>query len=177
MDRLRAAWVWISEPSHRFVPLFLGILWALTTLTRKIPKTAIQSFLETTALIDYFLLDAFLDGVSQRGTTLTHDGFSVQVVTECTGLFEAVILVSAVLAYKARWSERGIGIVLGVFVLYFLNIIRIGFLLLVGRYAPRFFDFAHIYFWQSLLIVFITGIWLGWIHYFVRDEKDTPLHA
>jgi hypothetical protein len=110
MDRLRAAWIWISEPSHlyyRFVPLFLGILWALTTLTQKIPQTAIQSFLETTACIDYFLLDAFLDGVSQRGTTLTHDGFSVQVITECTGLFEAVILVSAVLAYKARWSERG----------------------------------------------------------------------
>ena len=177
MDRLRAAWIWISEPSHRFVPLFFGILWALTTLTQKIPQKAIQSFLETTARIDYFLLDAFLDGVSQRGTMLTHDGFSVKVITECTGLFEAVILVSAILAYKARWSERGIGIVLGVFVLYFLNIIRIGFLLLVGRYAPRFFDFAHIYFWQSLLIVYITAIWLGWIHYLVRDETNNSVHA
>ena len=68
MDRLRAAWIWISEPSHRLVPLFLGILWALTTLTQKIPQTAIQSFLKTTAWIDYFLLDAFLDGVNQRGT-------------------------------------------------------------------------------------------------------------
>ena len=177
MDRLRAAWIWISEPLHRLVPLFLGILWALTTLTQKIPQTAIQSFLKTTAWIAYFLLDVFLDGVKQRGRTLTYDGFSVEVITECTGLFEAVIFVSMVLAYKARWSERGIGIVLGVFAIYFVNIIRIGFLLLVGRYAFRFFDFAHIYFWQSLLIVFITGIWIGWIYYFVRDETDPPLHA
>jgi exosortase H (IPTLxxWG-CTERM-specific) len=177
MDRLRAAWIWISEPSHRLVPLFLGILWALTTLTQKIPQTAIQSLLKTTAWIDYFLLDAFLDGVSQRGRTLIYDGFLVEVITECTGLYEAVIFVSMVLAYKARWSERAIGIVLGVFIIYFLNIIRIGFLLLVGRYEPRLFDFAHIYFWQSLLIVFITGIWIGWIRYFVRDETDPPLHA
>lgn len=177
MGRARAAWIWISEPWHRFVPLFFGILWALTTLTQKIPKKAIRSFLETTASIDNFLLDAFLDGVSRSGRTLMYDGFSVTVITECTGLFEAVILVSAILAYKARWSERGIGIVLGVFVIYFINIIRIGFLLLVGRHTPGFFDFAHIYFWQTLLIVFITGIFLCWILYFVRDETDPPIHA
>ena len=177
MEKLRAAWIWISEPSHRFVPLFLGFLWILTTLTYKIPLTTIDQFLEATAWLDYKLIDAFFDNVSWRGATLTHDGFSVQVIAECTGLFEAVILVSAVLAYKATWRERAVGILLGVSVLYLLNIIRIGFLLLVGRYAPQYFDFAHIYFWQSLLIVYITAIWLCWIHYFVRDEKDPPLHA
>ena len=66
---------------------------------------------------------------------------------------------------------------LGVGILYLINIVRIAFLLLVGRFAPKFFEFAHIYFWQSLLIVFITAIWLAWIHYFVKDETSNPLHA
>ena len=177
MQRLRAVWIWISEPSRRFIPLFLAFLWILAKLTEQIPQAAMERFLEVTAWIDFQLVDLFFDKVSLRGTTLMHDGFAVRVITECTGLFEAVILVSAVLAYKASWRERGIGTVVGVSILYLINIIRSAFLLLVGRYAPEFFDFAHIYFWQSLLIVFITAIWLAWIHYCVRDETSSPLHA
>ena len=126
MEKLRAAWVWISEPSRRFIPLFLGILWILSTVTGKLmPQTSLTWFLKATAWLDYQLVDLFFDNVTQRGTALTHDGFSVQVIVECTGLFEAVILVSAVLAYKATWRERAIGILLGVSTLYLINVMII----------------------------------------------------
>jgi exosortase H (IPTLxxWG-CTERM-specific) len=177
IERIRAVLAWIWEPSHRFIPLFLGFLWVLTKLTEMIPLSVYRSFIEATAWIDYQLLDLFFDRVTQHGINVTLDGFAVQVIVECTGLFEAVILVSAVLAYKATWRERGIGIALGVGILYLLNITRIAFLLIVGRYAPQFFDFAHVYFWQSLLIVFITAIWIGWIYYFVSDEASSSVHA
>jgi exosortase H (IPTLxxWG-CTERM-specific) len=170
MHRLRAAWNWISEPSRRFIPLFLGCLWLLTKLTEAIPRPVIRDFVEATAWVDYRLLDLFFDNVTRNGSTVSYDGFSVRVISECTGLLEAVILVAAILAYKATWRERAIGITLGTILLYSINIVRIDVLLLIGRHTPQFFDFAHIYFWQSLLIVFITAIWLGWVHYFVREE-------
>jgi exosortase H (IPTLxxWG-CTERM-specific) len=174
---VRAAFDWIREPSHRFIPLFLVYLWLLSKLSDMIPPPQMQAFLRATAWIDAALLAPFFESVTQNGTTVTLNGFAVQIITECTGLFEAVILVSAVLAYKASWSERLIGIGLGVSILYAINLVRIAVLLLVGRYLPQFFDFAHVYFWQSILIVFITALWLVWIHYFVDDETSPPLRA
>lgn len=174
MERLRAIWSWISEPAHRFIPLFLACLWVLTELTDRIPEPAIDAFLQATTWVDYQLTDLFFDRVTQRGTTLTLDGFSVQVITECTGLLEAVILAAAMLAYPATWRERGIGLAVGVALLYSINVIRIAVLLIVGRFARDYFDFAHVYFWQSLLIVFITAIWLAWIRYVVSDDAAGP---
>lgn len=169
------AWAW--APQTRFIPIFLGFLWLLTKLANSIPKSTKQSLLDVTTWIDFQLLDLFTEKVAMRGTTLTYDGFAVQVITECTGLYEAVILAAAILAYQASWRQRLLGIVGGTAILYAINIVRIAFLLLVGRFAPAFFDFAHVYFWQSLLIVFITAIWIGWIHYCVRDETDSTIHA
>ena len=177
LAKLRAAYAWCSVPSRRFIPLFLAYLWILTTLTTSIPKPRIEQLLEATAWIDYQLLGLFTDAVTHSGITVSFNGFAVQIITECTGLFESVILVSAVLAYQATWRERLLGIGLGVSALYIVNILRIAFLLVVGHYAPDFFEFAHIYFWQTLLAVFITAIWLAWIHWVVRDEASPALHA
>ena len=172
MKALRAAIVWLSDPSRRFIPLFLGYLWILTTLTGFLAGPTIEKLLSATAWVDYQLLDLFSDQARLNGIVVTFGGFSVQIIPECTGLFEAVILASAVLAYKATWLERLQGIFLGTLTLYLLNVIRIAFLLVVGRYQPDLFDFAHVYLWQTLLIVFITGIWLIWIHYFVKEATD-----
>ena len=171
MEKLRAAYAWISEPSRRFVPLFLLYLWVLTALSGQIPKQTIDALLRATAWVDYQLLGIFTDGVHLNGIIVTLDGFAVQIITECTGLFESVILVSAILAYKATVREKLIGIALGTGTLYLMNVLRIAFLLIVGRHAPDFFDFAHVYFWQTLLVLFITAIWLAWIHYFVQDAQ------
>jgi len=169
------AWVW--APQRRFIPLFLGFLWLLTKAADSIPQSALQSLLVATTWVDFHLIDLFTDKVAMHGTTLTFDGFAVRVITECTGLYEAVILSAAILAYQASWKQRIVGILGGTAILYAINIVRIAFLLLVGRFAPSSFDFAHVYFWQSLLIVFITAIWIGWIHYCVHNDSDTPLHA
>jgi exosortase H (IPTLxxWG-CTERM-specific) len=123
------------------------------------------------------MLRPFGEAVRLSGIVVTFEGFSVQIITECTGLFESVILVSAILAYKATWRERLLGIVLGVGTLYLMNVLRIAFLLVVGRHAPDLFEFAHVYFWQTLLAIFITVIWLVWIHYFVSDETLPPLRS
>jgi exosortase H (IPTLxxWG-CTERM-specific) len=175
--KLAALYRWISAPSRRFVPLFLVYLWILTTLVGKIPKAGIDALLEATAWTDARLVGLFSDAVRQSGIVVSYDGFAVQIITECTGLFESVILVSAVLAYRATWRERALGIAMGVGTLYLMNVLRIAFLLVVGRHAPDLFEFAHVYFWQTLLAIFITVIWLAWIHFFVSDEASPALRA
>lgn len=172
MNRLRAVHRWLTAPSRRFVPLFFVYLWILTTLAGRLPRSAIERLLEPTAWIDSRLLGLFSDRVQHSGIVVTLDGFAVQIITECVGLFESVILAAAVLAYPATWRERVLGVALGTAALYLLNVLRIAFLLVVGRHAPAFFEFAHVYLWQTLLALFIAPLWLAWIRFFVRTEVE-----
>lgn len=182
MRWLRSLLAWLADPSRRFVPLFLLYLAGLTILSGRIPQESITALLRATAWLDYRLLRLFSDGARLDGILVSLDGFTVQVISECTGLFEAVILVSAVLAYRASWRERLLGAVLGTGLLYLVNVIRIAFLVVLGRHLPGLFDFAHVYLWQTLMVAYITAIWLAWIHYGVshegiRHEADPALHA
>lgn len=178
MQRIRALLAWVADPSRRFVPLFLVYLWLLTSLTGLLSSERMQTLLRATAWTDYQLLRFFSDDVRLSGIIVSLDGFAVRIITECTGLFEAVILVAAVLAYPATWRERLFGALTGTLLLYLVNVLRIAFLVLVGSHRPDLFEVAHVYFWQTLLAFFIVVIWLSWIHYFVRpNEADPALRA
>ena len=73
-------------------------------------------------------------------------GFSVQIIEECTGLYEILIYAAAVLAFPTTLVRKGIGIVLGAPLLYAVNVLRIAFLMFAGRFYPATFDFMHLYF-------------------------------
>lgn len=189
MNRIRALLAWLAEPSRRFVPLFLVYLGLGSVLMNRLPPRSLDALLRGTAWVDYQLLRLFSDQVRLDGVIVSLDGFAVRIITECTGLYESLILIAAVLAYRASWRERLLGVVAGTALLYFMNVLRIAFLLVVGRHAPELFDFAHVYFWQTLLAVFIVLLWLVWIRYVVqdvvrdaaegvgRDEADPALRA
>ena len=104
--------------------------------------------------------------------------FNVLIIEECTGIFEVLIFLAAVLAYPTGWVDKLIGIALGVPILYAFNIARILVLLWVGRFHNELFEFMHIYFWQATLILMITSVWLLWILKVVRrDEPSAPTGA
>jgi len=185
MSRIHALLAWLAEPSRRFVPLFLVYLGLGSLAMDRLPAPNLDALLRGTAWVDHQVLRLFSDQVRLDGVIVSLDGFAVRIITECTGLYESLILIAAVLAYRASWRERLLGAVAGTALLYLMNVLRIAFLLVVGRHAPEFFDFAHVYFWQTLLAVFIVLIWLAWIQYVVqdvvgdvaRDEADPVLHA
>ena len=101
------------------------------------------------------LLRACLAGVRREAMGLIH---------------EILIYVAAVMAFPTTLVKKGIGVALGAPILYAINVLRIGFLMAVGRYFPYQFDFMHLYFWQATLILMITSVWLLWIFQVVRRE-------
>jgi archaeosortase B (VPXXXP-CTERM-specific) len=123
-----------------------------------------------TATAEYHFFRLFSDAVILRETMVVFSGFSVQIIEECTGLYEVLIFSAAVLAFPTTLVKKGIGIGLGAPILYGVNVLRIAFLMLVGQYYPSSFDFMHLYFWQATLILMITSVWLLWIFKVVRYE-------
>jgi archaeosortase B (VPXXXP-CTERM-specific) len=131
-----------------------------------------------TAMLETAILSLVSDEASLKGNLVQLGPFAVLIIEECTGIFEALIFLAAVLAYPTGWVDKLIGIAFGVPLLYFFNVVRILVLLWVGRFHHQFFEFMHIYFWQATLILMITSVWLLWILKVVRHgESSAPSGA
>ena len=124
-----------------------------------------------TAGITSFISRIVATNVYWAGKIVVVDGFSVEIIDECTGLLEMVIFFAAVIAFSTTWKKKGIGLLIGIPVIYLFNLIRIVVLLLVGSRSQSLFYFMHLYFWQVTLIVMIASVWIGWLYLVVYREK------
>ena len=160
-----------ANPAYRFVGLFAlylaVIAFGYPWLTKR-AISAVEASTTGTAMIGTALLSLVSDEASRSGNLMQLGTFSVEIIEECTGVFEALIFLAAVLAYPTGWADKLVGIGLGVPILYAFNVARILVLLWVGRFHYELFDFMHIYFWQATLILMITSVWLLWILKVVR---------
>jgi len=172
LARIRSS---LANPTWRFLALFGVYLAAAGTLlphaTRAFPE-ATQLLVTTTAAIEYALLAPFTELSELTDSTVHFGSFAVEIIPECTGLFEMAIYATCVLAFPASWRSRGIGLLFGIPTIYAFNVLRILCLLLVGHYAYSSFDFFHLYFWQGTLILMITSVWMLWIYLVVRNESN-----
>jgi archaeosortase B (VPXXXP-CTERM-specific) len=170
---LAKLWAQLLNPANRFVVLFLIYLAALAFFYPKFSlryANIVDFMAELTAVLSSSVFEPFSDRVQQEGTMVFFAGFAVEIIEECTGLYEMLIYTAAVLAFPTTLVKKGIGILLGTPILYAVNVIRISFLIWVGRYYPDTFEFMHLYFWQATLILMITSVWLLWIFKVVRYE-------
>ena len=161
------------NPANRFVVVFLLYLLALAFFYPKFSLryvNVVEWMSEMTAILGSLTIDIFSDEVRRNDKMIFYGGFAVEIIEECTGLYEILIYTAAVLAFPTTLVKKGIGILLGAPILYATNVLRIIFLVWIGRYHLTVFDFMHLYFWQATLILMITSVWLLWIFQVVRRE-------
>jgi archaeosortase B (VPXXXP-CTERM-specific) len=125
-----------------------------------------------TAQIEGFILSIFSSSAGASGKMVTFHHFPVKIIEECTGIYEILIFIAAVMAFPTSLKKKGIGLAFGVPLMYLFNIIRILVLIIVGSYYYSVFDFMHLYFWQVTLILMITSVWVLWILKVVRHEEE-----
>ncbi len=108
------------------------------------------------------------------GNLITGGGIALQVIEECTGAYEMIIFAAAVLAFPTGWKEKGLGLLLGLPLLYVINILRMLLLAYIqAQGSPGLFNFMHIYFWQATLILMILGVFILWIKFAVYRNVQT----
>ena len=64
--------------------------------------------------------------------------------------------------FPARWSAKVVGVVGGLLAIQLINLIRIVSLFYIGVFLPQYFDDAHIFIWQSLVVLFGISLWIVW---------------
>lgn len=179
---LRAIW---SVPTYRFAILFVSILvgmaLAYPALRLRLGHQ-FRAFELFTAELVYRVASLFsADAKLAKGSIVYLGSFPVAVIDECTGVYEAVLLGAALLAFPTTWGRTAIGFLIGFPLIYAMNVARIVMLLFVGRHFPHVFEFMHVYFWQVTMIAMVASVWLGWVLWVVRDDavaggqsRETP---
>jgi exosortase H (IPTLxxWG-CTERM-specific) len=114
---------------------------------------------------------------SADGAILRHPitGLAVEMKQGCDGVNVTLLLCAAVLAFPAAWSLKAKGLLLGCVAIQLVNLVRFISLFYLLQYSQIWFDFAHAYLWESLIMLDALGIFWLWVR-IVSDSVAMP-HA
>jgi len=99
-------------------------------------------------------------------------GFAIEMRDGCNAVNVTILLWSAILAFPAPWRMRMFGLLAGSAILQSLNIVRFVSLYYLGQYSMAWFDFAHGYLWESLLVLDTMVVFWLWVNRVARIGAD-----
>lgn len=89
--------------------------------------------------------------------------FGVEMQDGCNGVNVTILLWSAMLAFPATWKMKALGLGAGTLLILAVNTVRFISLFYLGQYSMAWFEFAHKYLWESLLMLdtmIVFGVWV-----------------
>jgi len=98
----------------------------------------------------------------------TRNGFGVAIQPGCNGVEACIILTAAILAFPAPWRPKLVGLGIGILAVQAVNVLRIVSLFYLGQWNMQWFEFAHLYLWQALIMLDVLVVWLLWVRYLAR---------
>lgn len=156
----------------RFLAIFVTSLLVLFTLDvlTVVEVHVIDPFNGLLATISAKLIALFGgDAISQGKVIISiGTGLAVSIERVCNGIEAVIILVSAMIAFPARWSHKLVGIALGTLAIQSLNLVRIISLYYLHQWNSVWFEWFHSYIWQALIVLDALVMFLLWLRYLPR---------
>ncbi len=115
------------------------------------------------ALLGIFGVDHTIDE-----TILYLGGISLNVIDECTGIYELFVYAGCVMAYPTSSGKKLAGVAFGIPAIFGINMVRLLSLAFVGMWFPSIFNYVHYYLWQVTLILLVVFVMLVWIEKIVK---------
>ena len=147
--------------------LLLLALGSLLGSLSSVQEGLLAPWCELEAALSGVLMHAFGSGVERIGAEL-HDpetGQGILVLWACSGADATFILLAAILVYPASFRSRIKGILAGFIVVQGMNVLRIISLFYLNLSSREWFEFAHLYLWQGLLMVDLLVFMLLWLRW------------
>ena len=111
----------------------------------------------------------FHGSVKRLGNQLTDPGTgkTIVVLAGCNGFEVTFMLLTAVGVYPSCFRAKLIGMLVGFLAVQSLNVLRVACLYYLNLWDEEMFRIAHLYVWQSLImldVLVILMLWLRWQH-------------
>ncbi len=165
----------------KFSLLFLAILAGLFVfeLTPPGQQYFVQPWTAGVAAVSVGAMRLFDPSVIAQGATVASsaNGFAITILPGCNGVEAMIVLVAGMVAFPATWAQRGAGIAIGIVAIQALNLVRIVSLFYLGQWDRQWFDWAHLYLWQTLIMLDALFVWLLWMRAVRRREAATAAPA
>lgn len=120
-------------------------------------------------ILSFFGQDIFLFG---RVVGIT-GAAGVEIVDGCNGIAAIGLFLGFIYAYPGAWLPRIYFSILGIIVIYLVNIVRIITLCLIQVYYPTAFGFTHDYSTTAIFYIIIFALWMIWVNYGDSFEKPS----
>ena len=125
----------------------------------------IQPFTAAVAKASALVLQTFDSTVQAQGIVLRNatTGVAVSIAPGCNGVEAMIVVIAAIVATPAGWKQKAIGIGLGFVAIQILNVVRIISLFYLLQWNPVWFEWAHLYLWQALIMLDGLIVYLLWV--------------
>ncbi len=111
-----------------------------------------------------------------RENTFIHLTNAVWVVnSSCTAITVMIIFAAFIAVYKASFKAKGIGLLLGLPVIFTANIARLLLMAVIDKYKPAYSAYFHDYLWQVAFIIMIVFMWIVWTEMVMKHEVKADI--
>ena len=160
------------NPSAMFVTVFaISALTQFAILLAAPVRPFVEGFSGVLASVSAWLIEAFGGACVHQSAVLSNParGFFMEIRDGCNGINVVIVLWAAIMAYPARLTWKLIGLAGGLAAIQILNLVRIISLFYLGEHWRPLFEFAHLYLWESLIIVDALAVFGLWSKRAVRN--------
>jgi exosortase H (IPTLxxWG-CTERM-specific) len=142
-----------------FVAIGFGLLQA------PFSRPAVNRFTAVLVSISAFLVRGLGGHAVAQQQVLSNPvtGFQIAVEDTCNASNVVILLWAAMLAFPAGWRQRAKGVLAGTALLHAVNLLRIISLFYLGQYNASWFEFAHLYVWEGLMMVVTLVLFWAWV--------------
>jgi exosortase H (IPTLxxWG-CTERM-specific) len=156
----------LATPSARFIVRYVAILGVgfFVLALRPVNDRVVNPYTTFVAHESKVALNLLGECATVRDQVLSSPRFSVVIYNGCNGLEAILIFASGVLAFPAPWKRKAAGLLLGFVAIQVANVVRVVSLFYVGIFKPAWFSAAHVFVWQSIIIVLGVVLWLVWVN-------------
>jgi exosortase family protein XrtF len=159
----------MNSPVVKFIAKALGffIIWYLLYDLWLLPAGDLDRWLSLNIVtVGAGILDLFGFDVYAFGRVMgLNESPGVEIVDGCNGIAAIGLFLGFIFAYPGDWKNKLSFSVLGVSLIYLVNLLRILLLALTQVYYPGFFDFMHDYSTTTIFYLFIFVLWMVWVNY------------
>ncbi len=155
----------VTTPAGRFLTRYVAVLvvgFALMALG-PVNDRVIDPYTTLVAHESAAVLNVLGEHATVHGQVLSSPRFAVQIYNGCNGLEAILIFVAGVIAFPSPWLRKLVGAVAGFLAIQVVNTVRVVSLFYIGIYRPAWFSFAHVFVWQTVIILFGVTLWLLWV--------------
>jgi exosortase family protein XrtM len=146
--------------------LFVGCYALLNYVYFKIPDETFLNVIYYHGVVaicaDLINMIAPLEQVLAQQNHVLSAKADLEIVRGCDGAGVLFLVVSAIVAFPSTWRRKLTGLVLGIGLIYLLNLLRISALYFVIAYQPDWFQLLHVYLAPTLMVLVACAYFAWW---------------